>query len=88
MAKKIQKMTIERLARISQREFASIGERFDKVDDEINLLRRDMDAGFLGVSQGMKTILAKLNEIQEDVIEIHDLRSRVERLEKKVGLPR
>ena len=81
-------MTIERLARISQREFASIGERFDKVDDEINLLRRDMDAGFLGVSQGMKTILAKLNEIQEDVIEIHDLRSRVERLEKKVGLPR
>ena len=80
------KMTLEKLAAMSQREFLAIGGRFDKVDEDTALLRRDVEAGFTGVSEGMKAIMAKLNSIQEDVIEIHDLRGRVERLEKKVGL--
>lgn len=88
-------MTVEKLASMSQREFISIDERFDKVDkrfdkldENARLLRRDMEAGFSAVSESMKAIMEKLNDIQRDVIEIHDLRSRVERLEKKVGLPR
>ncbi len=54
--------------------------------EDLGILRRDMEAGFQGMGDGMKAIMVKLNSIQEDVIEIHDLRSRVERLEKKVGL--
>ncbi len=90
-------MTIEKLANMSQREFVAIRseikEGFDGVHEEmgtmkedIGILRRDMEAGFQGVSEGMKAIMVKLNSIQADVIEIHDLRGRVERLEKKVGL--
>ncbi len=86
-------MTIEKLAQMSQREFLSIGERFDKVDERFNkvdedarLLRHDMGAGFSAVTESMKTIVEKLNDIQKDVIGIYDLHVRVERLEKKVGL--
>ena len=87
------KMTIEKLARMSQREFTAIRsevsgarEEIGIVREDIGILRRDVEAGFQGMSEGMKAIMVKLNSIQEDVIEIHDLRSRVERLEKKVGL--
>ncbi len=98
------KMTMEKLASMSQHEFTAIRseikEGFGNVKGEMGamkeditifredmgIMHRDMEAGFDGVSEGMKAIMAKLNAIQEDVIEIHDLRSRVERLEKKVGL--
>jgi|SRR3989344_5063622 len=87
------KMTIEKLARMSQNEFTAIRSDTSELKDglrnikeDIGILRRDMEAGFEGVSHGMKAIMKKLNAIQADVIEIHDLRSRVERLEKKVGL--
>jgi polyhydroxyalkanoate synthesis regulator phasin len=56
--------------------------------EDVNVLRRDTEAGFAGVSHGMQEIMEKLNQIQADVVEIHDLRGRVERLEKKVGLRR
>ena len=96
---KTKKVTIEKLASMSQREFTAIRSevhggfrgvagRFDRADENVGILRRDMEAGFSGISEGMKAIMNKLNSIQEDVIEIHDLRSRVERLEKKVGLAR
>lgn len=92
-------MTIDKLARTSQREFTEVHgefadvrkemrEGFSKVDEDMSILRRDMEAGFSGMSEGMKTILEKLNSLQADVVETHDLRSRVERLEKKVGLSR
>ncbi|MDP3948550.1 MAG: hypothetical protein Q8Q17_01220 [bacterium] len=87
------KMTLDNLAQMSQREFLAVGERFDKVDGEFvkvhedaRILRRDMEAGFGELNSGVKEIMTKLNDIQGDVIEIHDLRGRVERLEKKVGL--
>ena len=92
-------MTIERLAKMSQHEFVEIRGEFDrtrkemrdgfaKVNEDNSILRRDMEHGFGAMSHGMKAIMEKLNSIQEDVIEIHDLRGRVERLEKKVGLSR
>src|SRR3989338_4034792 len=88
------KMTLDKLAQMTQGEFLAVGERFDKVDqrfdnvdEDARILRRDMETGFGEVSSGMKTIMGKLDDIQRDVIEIHDLRGRVERLEKKVGLP-
>lgn len=34
----------------------------------------------------MKTMLTELRAVREDVVELHDLRSRIERLEKKVSL--
>ncbi|MBI4159731.1 hypothetical protein HY504_01060 [Candidatus Wolfebacteria bacterium] len=89
MKKQTSKMTIDRLAQMSQREFTAIheemGEGFNRIDGDVRLLRRDMEEGFSAVSQSMKVIIDKLNAIQRDVIEIHDLRGRVERLEKKVG---
>ncbi|MBI4085802.1 MAG: hypothetical protein HY433_00990 [Candidatus Liptonbacteria bacterium] len=97
--KPLHKMTIEKLAQMSQREFLSIHgeigefrgevkEKFERVHEDNRILRRDMEAGFSAVSESMKTVIEKLNDIQKDVIEIHDLRGRVERLEKKVGFAR
>ncbi|MDO8664131.1 MAG: hypothetical protein Q7K44_01055 [Candidatus Liptonbacteria bacterium] len=91
--KKSDKMTLDNLAQMSQREFLAVGERFnkvdqrfDKVDEDMKILRSETEAGFSSVNEGVKTIMEKLDDIQRDVIEIHDLRGRVERLEKKVGL--
>ena len=87
------KMTLDKLAQMSQREFLSIHEEFGKVHEEFSrvhedarILRRDMEAGFGELNSGIKQVMTKLDDIQSDVIEIHDLRGRVERLEKKVGL--
>lgn len=60
MAKKI---TNEELVRMSQKEFLGIGKRFDKVDgrfDKVDedsaLLRHDMDAGFAGIGETLKSM--------------------------------
>ena len=95
--KPIKKMTIEKLGQMSQREFLSIGgrfdkvdERFDKVDEDARLLRRDMEAGFGALAEILKSIRADLKDIKSDVATVNEdyqeLRIRVERLEKKVGL--
>lgn len=99
MKKKPPKMTIEKLARMSQGEFVSIGERFNKVDkrfdqtdEKIDILRRDMESGFQSVGEVLKLMREDLKEIKGNVITVHEdyaeLRARVGRLEKKVGLPR
>lgn len=94
MTKAKPKMTLEKLAAMSQRQFLQIRDEMSGMKgemagmkEEMHLLRRDVEAGFGALSSGMKAVMDKLNDIQKDVIEIHDLRSRVERLEKKVGLP-
>jgi hypothetical protein len=89
----------EDLAQMSQREFAAIRddlragfarmatrEELGGLNDDLTLLRKDMESGFEGVRHDMKAMSAQMRTIQEDVIELHDLRSRIERLEKKVGL--
>lgn len=85
-------VTIDELAQMSQIEFTAIREEikqgFEQTREDARILRNDVEAGFHAVTETMKTIVEKLDLIRADVIEIHDLRSRVERLEKKVGLPR
>ncbi len=65
-------MTIEKLARMSQKEFTSTREEMresftavrKELKGETGLLRRDLEAGFMGLSDGMKAIMEKLNSIQ------------------------
>ena len=96
MQKKISnKITLDNLARMTQQEFVAVHEEVKGVKEDVgtlkedvSILRRDMEAGFSEVGGSIKEVMGKLNEIQRDVVETHDLRSRLERLEKKVGLPR
>lgn len=82
------KMTLDKLVQITQQEFVSVreemGDMKKELKENITLLRRDTEAGFSMMGDSMKAIMSKLNEIQRDVVEIHDLRGRVERLEKLV----
>ncbi len=79
---------------MSQQEFTAIREEIKQGfehtagKEDVRILRNDMEAGFHAVTETMKIIVEKLDLVRADVIEIHDLRARVERLEKKVGLPR
>lgn len=92
MSKQKRNITIDQLARMSQGEFSDIRkdvsevkENVEFVREDIRILRNDMESGFQAMSQTMKTIVEQLHMIREDIIELHDLRSRIERLEKKVG---
>jgi len=97
------KMTIEKLARMSHGEFTAIrsemkegfdnvGERFDKVEGDIGILRRDMESGFGALAEILKEIRSDVKEVKSDVVTVNldyaELKTRVERLEKKVGLSR
>jgi CHAD domain-containing protein len=92
-------VTVDKLARMTQdgftdlrgemrKGFGSVSEEMGTTREDIRILRNDMEAGFQTVSASMATIIEKLNLIREDVVQTHDLRARVERLEKKVGLAR
>ena len=88
-----EEITTKRLFEITAEGFAEVNTRIDGVDERlgrveenVRVVKNDMDAGFQAVSSSMREIIEKLNSIHADVIEIHDLRARVERLEKKVGL--
>ncbi len=92
-------MTIDKLARMSQREFVSVSDRFDradkrfdKVDEDLGILRRDTNAGFASVGEVLKLMRDDLKDIKGNVITVNEdyteLRARVGRLEKKVGLSR
>ena len=89
-----QEVTVDELAQMSQREFTAIREEikqgFESTarKEDLRILRTDVEAGFQAVTETMKTIVEKLDLVRTDIIEIHDLRARVERLEKKVGLLR
>jgi len=68
------KTTIEKLARMSQREFASIDGRFDnvdvrfdRIDEDINILHRDMEAGFGALAEILKAARSDLKEIKNQV---------------------
>ena len=79
---------------MNQREFTAIRQEVNQVQEtlaktasrqDLNALRQDMEAGFEAVGTTMKEILTELRGVREDVVELHDLRARIERLEKKVG---
>jgi hypothetical protein len=84
------KMTVDRLARMTQREFVlarqEMQEGFTDLNGKVDTLPRDTVAGFQEVGSGMKAIIHELKEVRSEIVEPHDLRARVERLEKKVGL--
>ena len=94
------KTTLEELARMIKAGFDQtatrdelkgvenrLTESIDKVEEDVKILRQDMEAGFYTLAQEIK----KLREDFQSFIsiyrnEIAELRVRIERLEKKVGL--
>ena len=96
-------MTIEKLARMSQNEFTAIrsevregfkgvGERFADVDKRFDAIEDKFDTKFDSLAEVLKMMREDLKDIKGSVITINEdyaeLRARVTRLEKKVGLPR
>ena len=94
MAEEKEKMTIDKLAEMSQKEFTAIhgemAEMKGELKEDISLLRRDMGAGFGSLAEVLKEIRADVKDIKSDVMTVNEdyaeLRTRIERLEKKVGL--
>lgn len=104
--KKPVKITLDKLAEMSQREFVAVrGEmkaRFDEVDnrfDEVDKRFGGVDKRFDGIDNQLGAIGEVLRLMREDLKEIKEntatnsfdyieLRTRVERLEKKTGLAR
>ena len=80
----------EDLARMTQRQFGVLDEEIKEfrreIKNELAVLHSDVNAGFGEVSGTLKTILTELRAVREDVVELHDLRSRIERIEKKIAL--
>lgn len=86
-------MTLDRLAQISQKEFLTIGGRFDRVDkrfDDMDGRFDAMDNKFDAMDNKLDAQAQILKEIKDGVTTINfdysELRTRIERLEKKVGL--
>ncbi len=90
MEGKSSKMTVDRLAEISQREFMAVrsemGKRFDDVDSRLDGLDKKFDS----LEKILLLMHEDLKSIKTDVATINfdysELRVRVERLEKKAGL--
>lgn len=92
------KVTIEDLARITYKGFQDMGGRFQKVDERFERLEKRMDDLTDALTRFIKAtesnfghVYARLDRIREDVSdlpairsELHSLRSRVEKLERKV----
>ncbi len=89
-------MTIEKLAMMSQYEFtvirSEVKEGFEFVDKRLDVIENKFDAKFDSLAEVLKMMRDDLKEIKGSVITINEdyveLRARVGRLEKKVGLPR
>lgn len=83
------KMTLDRLAVITQREFRVL-------HGEINGLRRDTESGFRTVADALELIRQDFAEMKRSFSlithamssDMVELRRRVERLERKIGLSR
>jgi hypothetical protein len=85
-------MTIKELTAASQREFQGIREDMatkasvEGLQDDINLLGKDMEAGFQGVTGVLKRIEEQLKDLKGMDAELTTLRIRLARVERKVGL--
>ncbi len=88
------KITIEGLARLLQREFRALRtEMATKTElaalkEDLTLLRKDTETGFLAVAQSLKAIHGELKDLKGMDAELTSLRLRVARVERKVGLSR
>jgi len=59
--------------------------RFSGLRENARILGADTEAGLQALTSTMKSLVEQLHRVREDVVELHDLRARLERLEKKVG---
>ncbi|MBI2623237.1 MAG: hypothetical protein HYW65_01515 [Candidatus Liptonbacteria bacterium] len=95
------KITIETLATMSQREFTAIrgemaegfavvSKRLDGVDGRLDGMDRKFESKFDELAEILRLMRADLKEIKTDVATVHfdytELKTRVARLEKKVGI--
>lgn len=87
MAKPQKKVTIEKLAQMSQKEFTAIGEKIDGVRDE---LRGEMKTGFAqaraDLQETEERLLNAITGVEVKRPEFDSLKGDVGRLEKKVGI--
>ena len=95
MAKKKSKGGDDKLARMIQREFASVHKRIDEVAskqdvvrlrEDQGILRRDTEEGFSAITSALKAIQEELKDLKGMDAELTTLRLRVARVERKVGL--
>ena len=86
-----------KLARMVQREFATIHKRFDEtaskqdlapLREDLGILRRDTEEGLRAVTGALKAIQEELKDLKGMDAELTALRLRVARVERKVGLTR
>jgi hypothetical protein len=97
MGRKNPKAGDGKLARMIQREFASIHKRFDEtaskqdlapLREDLGILRRDTEEGLRAVTGSLKAIQEELKDLKGMDAELTALRLRVARVERKVGLTR
>ena len=85
MAKTKQKIdSVEQLAAYTADEFRSVHGRIDRVERKVDGGFRRMETAFQAVTDTLALIRADLREIKMEMV--HDLRKRVERLERHAGL--
>ena len=89
MPKKDQKITLERLAQMIERGFADTVSR-----KEFHVFRDETEKGFVALENKFDALAHVLKLIQEELtlfrrqtdVEVLELRARVERLERKLGM--
>ena len=89
-----EKITIEKLAEMSQHKFSAIRSEvaggFTRVHEEADSFRKDVDHHFDMLAEVPKAIRDDVKEIKSDATTINfdyvELRTRIDRLEKKAGL--
>ncbi|GEM_PF-1793504 len=89
MAKE-EKMTLDKLAEVSQKEFVAIRSEMQDGFAAVDSRFDGLDKKFDNLTEILRLMQADLKEIKSDVqtvnLDYAELRTRVERLEKKVGL--
>ena len=83
---------IEKLAGFANEEFVAIrNDMATKAEvgvlrEDLRILRTDMEGGFQTLGATLKELLAEVRELRAMDAELTDLRMRVKRLEKKLGI--
>ena len=70
----------------TKKDVASIEARMGILEQTVNILRRDTEAGFLEIREGIKMLKIDIEELKTTEPDIISLRRRMARVEKKVGI--
>jgi|GEM_PF-6159647 len=76
--------TVETLAGAVARGFEEMRAMFERQAEDIAILRSDMESGFTDVKREFGRVWERLGSL-DYTLEMHDLKVRVSKLEKKVG---